>query len=178
MSFTFDALVSATTNAYDKAHRLKPRVSMLPSRAVTPSIAAASSSNAFLDKASQYIRNPFRHSRISNPSISTSIPSPATAKRSKPVPAVESPLFRLPLELRETIYGLVVGQHEMLHIMMKRRRNRLLHPLVHRRCRAGGNLDECVLNDCKQFLAEGGQGFYFGSFNNLETGLLFSCRDM
>jgi hypothetical protein len=85
------------------------------------------------------------------------MPSSAASKPPKPVSAAESPFFHLPLELRETIYGLVVARRETLHIMMKRRPNRLLHPLVHRRCRAGGDLDECVLHNCKRFLAERGQ---------------------
>lgn len=65
----------------------------------------------------------------------------------------------------------------MLHIMMKRHRSKLLHPLVHRRCRAGGDLDDCILHDCKRFLAPEGGGYYFGSFGRV-GGLLFSCRDM
>jgi hypothetical protein len=138
------------TSAYEKARRLKSTVSKLPSRAVTAFLSAGSSS------------------------LSIS----AATEASKPVPAAESPFFRLPLELRETIYGLVVGRREMLHIMMMRRLpNRLIPPLVHRRCPAGGNLEECILHDCKRFLLEGGKGVYYGSFNNI-GGLLFSCRDM
>jgi hypothetical protein len=173
MSFTFDAPVFATASAYDKAHRLKSRGSRLPPRALTASIASSSS---FLDNVSHRVRNSFRRSNTSDSSNPPSMPSSAASKPSKPVSAAESPFFHLPLELRETIYGLV-ARRETLHIMMKRRPNRLLHPLVHRRCRAGGDLDECVLHDCKRFLAEGGQGCYFGSFDTV-SGLLWSCRGM
>jgi len=174
MGFTFDAPVSATTSAYDKAHRRQSTVSALPSRPRKSSIASSSSSFTFLGNVTQHIRNPFRR-----PSTSTSSkPVPDTTKiPSKPVPAAESAFFRLPLEIREIIYGHVVGRHETLHIMMKRHRSKLLYPLVHRRCRAGGNLDDCILHDCKRFLASEGGGYYFGSFGRV-GGLLFSCRDM
>jgi hypothetical protein len=81
---------------------------------------------------------------------------------SKPVSAAESPFFHLPLELRETIYGLVVARRETLHIMMKRRPNKLLHPLVHRRCRAGGDLDECVLHTASGFSLREGKAVILG----------------
>jgi hypothetical protein len=174
MSFTFDAPVSATASTYGKAHRVKSRVSRFPPRALTASIASSSS---FLDNVSHRVRNSSRRSSTSDPSNTSSMPSSAASKPSKPVSAAESPFFHLPLELRETIYGLVVARRETLHIMMKRRPNRLLHPLVHRRCRAGGDLDECVLHDCKRLLAEGGQGCYFGSFDTV-SGLLWSCQEM
>ncbi|KAE9377285.1 hypothetical protein N431DRAFT_436534 [Stipitochalara longipes BDJ] len=62
--------------------------------------------------------------------------------------------------------------------MMKRRAGGLSHPLVHRRCQADGDLNECVLHDCKRFLAaEGGQGCYFGSFATI-SGLLYTSRDI
>jgi hypothetical protein len=177
MVFAFDTSLSMATNTYEKAHRIKSTVSRLPSRTVAAFLSACSSSNSFLEKASEHIRQPFHRSDTSNSSNSSSLSRSAATKASNPVPAAESPFFRLPLELRETIYGLVVGRREMLHIMMKRRPNRLLHPLVHRRCQADGNLEECILHDCKRFLADGGQGLYFGSFNSI-GGLLFSCRDM
>jgi hypothetical protein len=177
MGFTFDAPVSATASTYDKAHRVKSResrVSKLPLRALIASIASSSS---FLDNVSHRVHNSFRRSSTSDPSNTSSMPSSAASKPSKLVSAAESPFFHLPLELRETIYGLVVARRETFHIMMKRRPNRLLQPLVHRRCRTGGDLDECVLHDCKRFLAEGGQGCYFGSFDTV-GGLLWSCREM
>ena len=174
VSFSFDVPVSATASAYDKAHRLKSRVSRLSPRALTASIASSSS---FLDSVSHRARNSFRRSSTSDPSNLSSVPSSPASKPSKLVSAAESPFFHLPLELRETIYGLVVARRETLHIRMKRRPNRLLHPPMHRRSRAGGDLDECVLHDCKRFLAEGGQGCYFGSFDTV-SGLLRSCREM
>jgi hypothetical protein len=159
-------------STFDKAHRRKSRVSRLPPRALTASIASSSS---FLDNVSHRARNSFRRSSTSDPPNLSSMPSFPASKPSKPVSAAESPFSHLPLELQETIYGLVVARRETLHIMMKRRPNRLLHPLVHRRCRAGGDLDECDLHDCKRFLAEGGQGCYFGSFDTV-SGLLWSCQ--
>jgi hypothetical protein len=169
MGFTFDSPVSTTASAYDKAHRRKSTVSTLPPKALTAS--------SFLDNISQRVRNPFRRSSASKPSKLLSIPTSTAPKPSKPVPAAESLFFRLPLELRETIYGLLVPRREMLHIMMKRRPNKVRHPLVYRRCPVRGDLDNCILHSCKRFLAEGGQGGYFGSFDTI-SGLLWSCRDM
>jgi hypothetical protein len=166
------------TSAYEKARRLKSTVSKLPSRVVTAFLSAGSSSNSFLEKASEHIRQPFQLFNTSSSFNSSSLSISAATEASKPVPAAESPFFRLPLELRETIYGLVVGRREMLHIMMMRHLPHCpIPPLVHRRCPAGGNLEECILHDCKRFLLEGGKDVYYGSFNNI-GGLLFSCRDM
>jgi hypothetical protein len=173
MGLTFDSPVSATTSAFEKAHRLKSKMSIRTPRARTASV-AATSSQSFLDRATQHIRNLFRRSSAC---VQSTISDPAVTKPSKAVPAADSPFFRLPIELRETIYGLVVGQRNVIHIMMKRRPQRLLYPLVHRRCKTGGTLDDCILIDCKRFPAEGGEGLYFGSFDNI-GGLLFSCRDM
>jgi len=179
MVFAFDASLSMAKSAYEKARRLNSTVSRLPSRVATAFLSAGSSSNLFLKKAFKHMRQPFHRSNTSNSFISSSLSISAVPEASKPVPAAESPFFRLPLELRETIYGLVVGRREMLHIMMEHHGTFFRATLVHRRCRANGNLEKCILRGCKRFLAEEseGEGVYFGSFNSI-GGLLFSCRDM
>ena len=175
MGLSFDAPVSATTNAYEKTYSGKSRASRIPLKARTASRASASS---FFDNLSNRVRNSFHRSSSSTPPNLTSIPSSPATHPSNSVPAAESLFFRLPLELREAIYGLVVAHRETIHIMMKRRPNGRSHPLVHRICQAGGDLNDCVLHDCKIFLAaEEGQGCYFGSFASV-GGILYTSRDM
>ncbi|KAN0117772.1 hypothetical protein V8E51_003749 [Hyaloscypha variabilis] len=174
MGFTFDPPSSDATPPY-KPNPQKSRVPKLSSKAPTASV---TSSNSFLDHLFHRVRNPFHHSSNSARAKSKSAINPAPSQLSNRAPSADPLFFRLPLELREAIYRLVVAHHETLHILMKRRPNGLSHPLVHRRCQAGGDLNGCILHDCKRFLAaEGGQGCYFGSFATV-SGLLYTCRDI
>jgi len=174
MGFTFDPPSSDATPPY-KPNPQKSRVPKLSSKAPTASV---TSSNSFLDHLFHRVRNPFHHSSNSARAKSKSAINPAPSQLSNRAPSADPLFFRLPLELREAIYRLVVAHNETLHILMKRRPNGLSHPLVHRRCQAGGDLNGCILHDCKRFLAaEGGQGCYFGSFATV-SGLLYTCRDM
>jgi len=166
MGFTFDAPTYAPSHTIGKRQPAKPK------------IAGLAYSSSFLDKFSHRVRNPFHRSNSSASKILTPIPSTPIPQLSKSVPAAESFFFRLPLELREAIYGLIVARRNTIHILIKRRPKGISRPLVHRICQAEGNLNECVLYDCKRFLAiEEGQACYFGSFATV-SGLLYTCRDM
>jgi hypothetical protein len=175
MGLTFDSPISISSSAYDKAHRRRSTLSALPSTKST-------GSPSFLTNLKQSIRKPFR--RPSDP-IPNSTPKPS--KSTPATTAADSPFFRLPLSLREQIYGYVVGRHEVLHILLKKNRKATSHnssgyTIAYRRCRAGGNGNEnekgedCISATCKEFL-DVVNGAYFGNFDGV-GGLLLSCRDM
>ncbi|PMD43145.1 hypothetical protein L207DRAFT_542513 [Hyaloscypha variabilis F] len=174
MELSFDSPISATMSVLGKARRFKSRVSIFLLRALPASVGTAS----FLNRATQHVRkNPFSRSSTSATLKTPSITCSATARPSNLVPATESSFFRLPFELREKIYGLVIGQRDMFHIMMKRRTNHLLHPLVYRRCKVGGTLENCFSRECKFFSPVDGACLHVGPFDNI-GGLLFTCRDI
>jgi len=175
MELSFDSPIPATMSVLGKARRFKSRVSIFLLRALPASVGTASS---FLDRATQHVRkNPFSRSSTSTTPKNPPITCSATARPSNLVPATESSFFRLPFELQEKIYGLVIEQRDMFHIMMKRRTNHLLHPLVYRRCKVGGNLDNCFSRECEFFSPMDGACLHVGPFDNI-GGLLFTCRDM
>jgi len=153
---------SPASNAHDKSQRQDLITSVLPIRARRAAL--ATSSKTVLSSVSQHIRHPFRRSEPGSSS-------------SKPTVPAESPFFRLPFELRESIYELVYGQYDTFHIMMKHKPFKLRDNIVHRLCRTGGDLDTCAAHGCKQFPDEQRRGVYSGSFNNV-CGLLFTCWDL
>lgn len=66
----------------------------------------------------------------------------------------------------------------MLHILMKRKASCLPYGygVAYRRCRAGGNIEDCIMKKCREFL-DVAEGVYFGSFDRV-GGLLLTSRDM
>jgi hypothetical protein len=159
--FTFDAVVSAQSTAYDKAHRRQPYnpASVLPSlRPKRPSISTVAS----------HIKNVFHHS---SSTTASKLRDPA------PTPAPASSFFRLPLELREQIYGYLVGRNEVLHILLSEKKRPNRHFTVsYRRCKIGGNLSDCTSAGCRQF-HDDANGIYYGPFDRI-GGLLLTCRAM
>ena len=109
-------------------------------------------------------------------SRSVSSPLGSIVQPTRPTPAVDSLFFRLPLGVRQKIYGYVVGQHEVLHVLMKRKASHRPYGVVYRRCRAGGDTTYCIMATCKGFL-DVANGVYFGSFDRV-GGLLLTSRDM
>ena len=164
MGFTFDAPISINTNAYDKAHRRRSSTpSALPSSKPKRNSTPGPPSSSFLTNLTHRLRN-----RCARPSTAVS--------HANPTPATDPLFFRLPLTLRQQIYGYLVGQKEVLHILLKRKASSLPYGVAYRRCRAGGNVEDCITEKCREFL-DIADGTYFGSFDRI-GGLLLACWDM
>src|SRR5258706_14105852 len=133
MGFTFDSPISHSSSAYDKAHWSRSRTYDLPSSKSkrTPTV---------LDKLKRKSRELFGESGASPSSLAVH-----TAKSINPTPATQSLFFRLPLAVREKIYGYVVGQNELLHILLRYRSSPSRWEVAYRRCGAGGHVEDCVL---------------------------------
>lgn len=163
--FTFDSPISHSASAYDKAHRSHTtplsRVYAIPS-------SKSKKKPALLDKLKSKARKPFGGSGSSS--------SSRALHKTPPTPAKESPLFRLPLAVREKIYGIAIGQHELLHVLLRYRSSPSRWKVAYRRCRAGGHVEDCVLKDCREF-HDVVKGSYYGYFNHV-GGLFLTCRDM
>ena len=162
MGLYFDSVFSASSDAHDKAKR---------------------TASAHTTNFSPHVPGKARRLRRlvqqrSPPPKTTLITTSGQTEIAAPTPAINSLFFRLPLSLRQKIYGYVVGQEEVLHVMMRRsaRSTSRVPCLAHRRCHAGGNFGHCALQRCRQFLdtADGG---YYGSFDRI-GGLLLTCRDV
>lgn len=162
MGLTFESPISISTSAYEKAHRRQYTAfpSFRPKKPPAP-----------LEKLKHKARKAFGGSGNS----SSSVPD-RTAKSISPTPAKESHLFRLPLGVRQKIYGFVVGQHELLHIMLRYRAAPTRWKVAYRRCAAGGIVEDCVLQNCREFYNVS-HGSYYGYFDHV-GGLFRTCRDM
>ena len=157
--FYFDAPTSAQSTAYDKSHRKQPidPASALPSQ---------KSRRSSINTLTSYFKKPFHRSASS----SASVPRIST-------PAAASLFFRLPIALREQIYGYVTGYNEVLHVLLREKRRPARHYTVgYRRCKIRGSLLDCAYAGCKQF-HDCVKGVYYGPFDRI-GGLLLSCRDM
>jgi hypothetical protein len=154
--FYLDAPTSLWSSAYDKAHRTRSTAYALPvsKSKAKPALLAKLKSLGKSDKAS----SPVVHSVIHS------------------TPALESQFFRLPLAVREKIYGYVVGQNELLHMLLRYRSSPPRWEVAYRRCGAGGRKEDCVLKHCREF-HDHRKGSYFGYFNHV-GGLFLACRDL
>jgi len=154
--FYLDAPTSLWSSAYDKAHRTRSTAYALPvsKSKAKPALLAKLKSLGKSDKAS----SPVVHSVIHS------------------TPALESQFFRLPLAVREKIYGYVVGQNELLHMLLRYRSSPPRWEVAYRRCGAGGRTEDCVLKHCREF-HDHRKGSYFGYFNHV-GGLFLTCRDL
>ena len=166
MGFTFDSPISSAYSAYDKANKHSQRGTPLPS-SKTKRKSISSPTSLFAS-----IRNSFGRSN----SLSSPPAQVLNTNAQKASSASESPLFALPLNVREKIYSYVVGDGEVFHILLKRKASRSTYAIGFRICRAGGNRDDCIISNCKQF-CDVVNGVYFGSFDSV-GGLLLACRDM
>jgi hypothetical protein len=164
MGLTFDAPISLTATAYDKANRRQSTIYALPVSRVerTPSL---------LEKLKVKTRKPFRKSGGSSSSHAV-----RTAKSISPKPATESQLFRLPLAVRQKIYGYLVGQNELLHILLRYRSAPSRCEVAYRRCGAGGDVQNCAVRSCREF-HNVLKGTFYGYFNHV-GGVFLTCRDM
>lgn len=159
--FTFDSPISHSTSAYEKANRRQNNAYALPSD-------KAKKTQPLLDQLKRKARKSFGGSGV--------LSSAVKAEYVPPTPAKESRFFRLPLSVREKIYGYIVGQGELLHVMLRYRSAPSRWRVAYRRCRAGGHVENCVLKDCKEF-HDFVKGSYFGYFDHV-GGLFRTCRDM
>lgn len=162
--FTFDSPISHSSSAYDKAHRSRSTTYSLPS-------SKSKRTPTLLDKLKRKARKSF-----SGPGGPPSPLAVDTAKSTSPTPAKQSRFFRLPLAVREKIYGHVVGQSELLHILLRYRAAPSRWKVAYRRCGAGGNVEYCVLKQCREF-HDFVKGSYYGYFDHV-GGLFLTCRDM
>ena len=164
MGFIFDSPISIFSSAYEVTHRRKSTA--------YPSLTSKSKkSPASLEKLKCKARKAFSGSGSSPSSLAVD-----TAKFTNPTPAKQSHLFRLPLAVRQKIYGFIVGQHELLHIMLRYRAAPTRWKVAYRRCAAGGVVEDCVLKNCREFYNVS-HGSYFGYFDHV-GGLFLACRDM
>lgn len=164
MGFHFDAPISHSTSAYDKTNRRRTTDYTLPSskNKKTP---------ALLDQLRSRARRPFGMS--GDPYPSRGIIKPELIN---PTPAKESRLFQIPLSVRQKIYGYIVGQGELLHILLRYRAAPSRWRVAYRRCGADGLVENCVLKNCKEF-HDLMKGSYYGYFDHV-SGLFLTCREM
>ena len=154
-----DAPVSQWSSAHDKAHRPRSTVTPIPST-------ASKKTAALLDRLK---RRTSRSSSATSPvSINASYVEPTLAK--------ESLFFRLPLSVRHKIYGYIVGQGELLHILLRYRSAPSRFRVAYRRCAAHGIVENCILKDCREF-HDSVKGSYYGRFDHV-GGLFRACKDM
>jgi len=162
MGFTFDAPIPHSSSAYNKAHRTQSTAYTLP-----------------LPKPKTTLLSNLKHKGrkafggIVGPPSSLAVD---TVKSISSSPAIPSRFFRLPLAIREIIYGHVIGRNELLHILLRYRAAPSRWKVAYRRCGAGGNVDYCVLHGCKEF-HDTVKASYFGYFDHV-GGLFLTCRDM
>jgi hypothetical protein len=159
MGFTFDSPISHSYSAHDKAHRTRSTAYKLP-----------------LPKPRTTLLEKLRHKgRMSfgGPLSSLAV---GTARSIIPVPAKESRFFRLPLAVREKIYGYLVGQDELLHILLRYRARPSRWKVAYRRCTTGGDVEYCFMYRCRE-LHDFVKASYFGSFDHV-GGLFLTCQDM
>lgn len=164
MGFYFDAPISHHTSAYDKANRSRSTSYTLP-------LAKSKTTPALLDQLKRKARK-----HLGGSDGSSSSRAVVSAEAIRPTPAKQSRFFRLPLSVREKIYGHIAGQGELLHVLLRYRSAPSRWRVAYRRCRAGGNVENCVLKDCREF-HDFVKGSYFGYFDHV-GGLFLSCRDM
>jgi len=166
MGLTFDSpvSVSVSSTAYDTSHRRE-------STAYASLTSKSKKSLGSLEKLKRKARKAFGGSGSSPSSLAVN-----TAKFISPTPAKQSHLFRLPLAVRQKIYGFIVGQDELLHIMLRYRAAPTRWKVAYRRCAAGGNVENCVLKNCREYYNVS-NGSYYGYFDNV-GGLFQVCRDM
>lgn len=162
MGFTFDSPISHSYSAYDKAHRTRSTAYNLP--LPKPRI-------TLLDKLRRKGRMSF--GGFGGPPSSLAV---GTARSIIPGPAKESRFFRLPLAVREKIYSYLVGQDELLHILLRYRARPSRWKVAYRRCTAGGDVDYCVMHRCREF-HDFVKASYFGYFDHV-GGLFLTCQDM
>ncbi|KAH8799709.1 hypothetical protein F5884DRAFT_810959 [Xylogone sp. PMI_703] len=162
MGLTFEAGFSLWSSAYDKAHRTRDTRYVLP-------VSKSKRTPASLDKLKRRASKAFR-----GPSGPQS--SHAAQATSSPTPARQSQFFRLPLAVREGIYGYVVGRHELLHILLRYRSSPSRWEVAYRRCGAGGKVEDCVLKGCREY-HDVVKGSYYGYFDHV-GGLFLTCRDV
>lgn len=164
MGFHFDAPISHSTSAYDKANRSRSTAYALPST-------KSKKTPALLDHLKRKAHKPF-----SGFGSASSSRTDAKAEYNSPTPAQQSRFFRLPLSVRQKIYGYIVGQHELLHVLLRYRAAPSRWRVAYRRCGADGVVENCVLKNCKEF-HDLMKGSYYGYFDHV-SGLFLSCRDM
>jgi hypothetical protein len=170
MGFTFDSPISFGSSAYDKTNRRRSAPSALPSSKAKKKSTTDATSDSFFAGISHRIRDRVSRSGPGASTLGSNVRPPTQT------PAVDSLFFRLPLILRQKIYGYIVGQNEILHILLRRNASHLPYGVAYRRCRADGIVDDCVVEKCREFL-DIADGAYFGSFDRV-GGLLLTCRDM
>lgn len=164
MGLTFEAPFSLWSSAYDKAHRSRPK-----SPYALPS--PKSRTQVSLDKLKR------RASKaLGGSGGSSSATAGQTDEPINPTHARQSQFFRLPLDVRERIYGLAIGRNELLHILLRYRSSPSRWEVAYRRCGAGGKTEDCVLKDCRQY-HDLVKGSYYGYFDHV-GGLFLTCRDM
>jgi hypothetical protein len=159
--FYLDAPVSQWSSAHTKANRPRSTVEPLP--------ASVSTRHKLTNQLKNKARKAFSGSRSSTRSLPVAEPIWPTA-------AKESRFFRLPLHVRQKIYGYLVGQNELLHVLLRYRSAPSRWRIAYRRCNASGNVENCYLKDCREF-HDLVKGSYFGRFDRV-GGLFLSCRDM
>ena len=162
MGLYFDSVISAGSDAHDKATRRTSKHS--------------TNFSPHLPGKAKRLQGLFRQQ--STPPKTTLPRAGARTETAAATPAIDSLFFRLPLSLRQKIYGYVIGQGEVLHVVLKRTARTTSHDprLAHRRCHAGGDFGHCALQRCRQLL-DAADGGYYGSFDRI-GGLLLSCRDV
>ena len=74
------------------------------------------------------------------------------------------------------IYGYVLGQDEIVHVLLWRKAPKNSSFAGHRRCRAGGSRDDCGIASYREFLDVVNK-VYFGCFDDVIS-LLLACLDM
>jgi hypothetical protein len=84
------------------------------------------------------------------------------------------PFLLLPQEIREKIYGDVIGGNEKLHILRKHRPSRNPSAIGYRRCRAGSDWS-CESGKCRELRFSNRE--YYGWFDG-SIGFLLACRQM
>ncbi|RDW57608.1 hypothetical protein BP6252_13690 [Coleophoma cylindrospora] len=166
MGFYFDAPTSLTASAADKVERSRRRTSssLLSSKRAS---ASAASSNPFLGKLKRIAHG----ESSSSPSLKAQ-----DHKSVNPTPTRQSQFFRLPLDLRQKVYGYIVGQNELLHVLLRYRASPARWRVAYRRCHAGGIVDDCALKNCREF-HDLVKGSYYGKFDNV-GGLFLTSRDI
>lgn len=162
MGLTFASPISYSSSAYDKAHRTRSTAYTLP---------LPKHKTTLLERLKSKSRKSFGGFGGPNSYLAVD-----TAKSLSPGPAKQSRFFRLPLAVREKIYGYIVGQNELLHMLLRYRAAPSRWKVAYRRCTAGGNVDYCILHRCREF-HDFVKASYFGYFDHV-GGLFRSCQDM
>lgn len=181
MGLIFDSPFSIKSDAQIVATRGKKR-HQSTSSAIFPSSSKssnsrsaptrrASTSGSFLSK--------ILHPKSRSPPITPTSPiGTSTLPIRERIPSVPTQPFRfldLPLEVRDKIYGYVVGINSVLHILLKHRPSRLPPTVRYRRCRgANSNHEACTSGKCRELSIQ--DGVYIGWFDSGCIPLMLSCR--